>query len=250
MCTYVKATALPSCPEKEGYIARSDSNWVRSGLTQESQTAPANAQQICSLDPNCVAWNNFGYYILVKSPTAPSIAAAGIAFTPYDKMCTYVKASALQAVTTKPSQATGGGAMSLTNRVLAIRNRANSLCFAANDAQRLLLGITGVALRPCSARDATQGFKFVPSGNAFTIVDSKGRCVTTYSVFVRTAAVMRCSGGRDQLWTISSKSPDGKGPYLIKSQENGQCIINTRNSLGLGTCHLQSPNAAFELAAV
>jgi hypothetical protein len=247
---HLKTTALPSCPEKEGYIARSDTDWVRTAQTQESQTAPANAQQICSLDQNCVAWNSFGYYILVKSPTAPTVAAAGVSFTPYDKLCTYVKASALQAQPSTTKPAAGGGTFAITNHVLAVRNMANNLCFAANDAQRLLLGIHRVALVPCSARDATQGFKFVPSGNAFTITDSKGRCVTTYSVFVRTAAVMRCNGGRDQLWSIASQSPDGKGPYYIKSQESGQCIMKMRNSLGLGTCIRNNPNAAFQLAAV
>jgi hypothetical protein len=247
LCTYVKATALPSCPEKDGYVAKTDTNWVGSAQTQESQTAPANAQQICSLDQNCVAWNNFGYYILVKSPTSPTVAASGVSFTPYAKMCTYVKASALQAQpsTTKPAAA--GGTLTTTNR-LALRNMGSNLCLAANDAQRLVLGINRLALQPCSARDSTQGFKLVPAGNAFTIVDNKGRCVTTYSgVFVRTVAVMRCAGGVDQRWSIAPSSPDGRGPFFLKSQESGQCIINMRNSLGLGACDRSSANAAFQL---
>ncbi|WIA44538.1 hypothetical protein OEZ86_007272 [Tetradesmus obliquus] len=252
MCTYVKASALPSCPEKEGYITRSDTNWARSDKTQESQTAPANAQQICNLDPNCLAWNSFGYYILAQGGTAPTVAAAGVSFTPYDKLCTYVKASAAQAKPSISQPATGTGssmAGPMANQVLSFRHKAANLCVTANDVQRLLLGMTRLALSPCRSSDQTQGFKLVQNGNAYSIVDAKGRCVTTYSaIFVRTAAMSRCTNGADQRWTLTSLSSGGKGPYGIKSLENGSCITNMRNMLSLGACDMTA--AAFHVGPV
>jgi hypothetical protein len=249
LCTYVKTTALPSCPDKDGYITKADTNWVRTSQTQESQTTPGNAQQICNLDTNCLAWNNFGYYILAKGGTTPTVAASGISFQPYDKMCTYVKASALQTKPNSNPPGSGTGISSNTNQLLTFRNKANNLCFAANDAERLLLDIHRLALEPCSAARNTQGFKIVPAGKAFVIVDRKGRCITTYDgIFVRTAAVMRCTRNDDQLWSISSASANGRGPFTIKSQENGQCITNSRNLLTLGACSSSNANAAFQLA--
>jgi hypothetical protein len=257
LCTYVKTAALPSCPDKEGYITKSDTNWARTDRTQESQTAPGSAQQICNLDPNCLAWNSFGYYILASGGTAPTVAATGISLKPYDKLCTYVKASAAQAGSggSSSSSQSGGntGTSALTSQNLSFRNKANNLCFAANDAQRLLLGITRLAMSPCRSSDQTQGFKLQPAGNSntFTIVDNKGRCVTTYSgILVRTVAVMRCTRGADQLWSVIPSSSNGQGPFVVKSQENGQCIVNMRNVLGLGGCDVRNANAAFQLAPV
>ncbi|WIA44539.1 hypothetical protein OEZ86_007273 [Tetradesmus obliquus] len=94
-----------------------------------------------------------------------------------------------------------------------------------------------------------QGFKLVPTNNAYSIVDAKGRCVTTYSaIFVRTAAASRCTNGADQRWALTSLASGGKGPYRIKSLENGNCITNMRNTLSLGACDMTA--AAFHVGPV
>lgn len=95
LCTYVKATALSSCPDKAGYVTKSDTNWIGSDMTDGSQTSPANAQEVCDLDDNCLAWNNFGYYIFAVDGTEATVEATGISFTPYSKLCTYVKEYAM-----------------------------------------------------------------------------------------------------------------------------------------------------------
>jgi hypothetical protein len=82
LCVYVKDPP-PACPQKRGYKALADTNWKGSTVTKESQTTAENAQRICNLDANCVAWNSFGYYILGQP--------FDVTYTPYQGMCTYVK---------------------------------------------------------------------------------------------------------------------------------------------------------------
>jgi len=81
LCVYVKDPP-PACPAKAGYVALADTNWEGSNI-KESQTTPDNASKICDLDPNCVAWNSFGYYVLGR----PS----DIKLKPYKGLCVYTK---------------------------------------------------------------------------------------------------------------------------------------------------------------
>lgn len=84
----------PACPPKEGYIAKPDTNWQGGSKTTVSHTSAENAQKICNLDANCIAWNSFGYYIL-KSADVPTAdpSASGVVFVDYPGMCTYVAES-------------------------------------------------------------------------------------------------------------------------------------------------------------
>lgn len=245
LCTYVKATALPACPEKAGYNTKDNTNWVRSDKTQESQTLPANAEQICNLDSNCLAFNNFGYYILKSGSVAPTLAATGVKLTPYDKLCTYVKTSAEQAAPIPPPNPG-------SPKQVAFRNPASKLCFAVNENERLPLGIPRLLLSRCSAADKTQTFKMVQVKDGYNIVDSKGRCVTTFSgLIIRSAGLMNCGANRaDQLWFVSSVNPNGKGPYTIKSKDGGVCITQVRQAVSLGMCNPADANSVFESASV
>jgi hypothetical protein len=94
MCTYVKIAA-PRCPDKPGYVTKADTNWseASNGKTCGSQTSPENAEEICNLDGNCLAWNSYGYYLLAKNAKA-TVAATGLKFFSYEALCTYVKVSA------------------------------------------------------------------------------------------------------------------------------------------------------------
>jgi hypothetical protein len=94
-CTYVKTSAAPKCPDRRGYVTKVDTNWIEAstGRTCGSQTSPENAEKICNLDGNCLAWNNYGYYLNAKN-TKATVAATGLKFYPYETLCTYVKTSA------------------------------------------------------------------------------------------------------------------------------------------------------------
>jgi hypothetical protein len=92
ICMHVKIR----CPDKAGYVTKVDTNWSEtstSGRTRATQTSIQNAERICNLDGNCLAWNSFGYYLLAQN-TRATVAATGLKFISYETMCTYVKASA------------------------------------------------------------------------------------------------------------------------------------------------------------
>eukprot|EP00775_Hariotina_reticulata_P004920 gene4920-5163_t len=246
MCTYIKATALSSCPDKPGFVTRENTNWVASAKTKESQTAPDSAEKICNLDANCLAFNNFGYYILKSSDVALSIAAAGVSFTPYDKMCTYVKPAALSAQAPIAAQ-------SQQAKSFVFRNAASRQCFAVNDNVRLpLVGLPRLLASTCLASDKSQGFKVVSVGKLYSIVDAQGRCLTSYSgILITSAGFMKCANNRDdQLWALNSVTPNGKGPYLIQSKETGACIAILRGAVTLNDCNSRDTSMLFESAFV
>ena len=75
---------LAACaPAKKGYTLKADTNWVKGSGTTESQTAPGAAEQKCNADPDCVAWNSFGYVISGKRDS--------VSYIPYKSLCVYVK---------------------------------------------------------------------------------------------------------------------------------------------------------------
>jgi hypothetical protein len=73
-CMYVMAAAdahqrhslsAGSCPTRPGYNSLTDMMWVGNGTARALRTSPAgNAEKICSLERNCVAWNDKGFYFL------------------------------------------------------------------------------------------------------------------------------------------------------------------------------------------
>lgn len=84
----------PACPDKEGYLVQADTNWWGSDWTTGGQTSVAEAEEICNLDDNCMAFNDWGYYLVkVSSSDATSISGAGVTFHSHGGMCTYIKAS-------------------------------------------------------------------------------------------------------------------------------------------------------------
>jgi hypothetical protein len=92
MCTYIKATAV--CPEKPGYKIQAYSNWYsvrinRFLLESRAQNAAA-AEWMCDEDANCLAYNNYSYYVMARD-ARNTIEATGLRFGPADKVCTYVK---------------------------------------------------------------------------------------------------------------------------------------------------------------
>jgi hypothetical protein len=115
-----------------------------------------------------------------------------------------------------------------------------------------LLGQPRLLQSPCSESDATQGWSVRPAGQGvYTVADSKGRCLTTYSgLAVNAAVVMPCSGGADQKWALDSRTPNGKGPYAIRSPLTGACLSNVGRELLQAKCDLNDLNGLFESAFV
>jgi hypothetical protein len=90
LCTYVKTSAMQKCPDKAGYVTKADTNWIEAstGRTCGSQTSAENAEKICNLDDNCLAWHSYGYHLNAKN-TKATVAATGLKFYPYEALCTY-----------------------------------------------------------------------------------------------------------------------------------------------------------------
>ena len=91
------------------------------------------------------------------------------------------------------------------------KSRAAGSCLSLAGGQRLL-DIPRVQLGACAASDTTQGFTVsaVPSGG-YRILDSAGRCLTTYSGMLLTGVVaMPCDSQPDKVWDVASLSPGGK----------------------------------------
>ena len=87
---------------------------------------------------------------------------------------------------------------------------------------------------PCSESEAMQGWSVKPTGQGvYSITDSNDRCLTTYSGLggLRAAIVMPCSGGADQRWVLDSRTPNGKGPYTIRSPLTDACMSNVGKEL-------------------
>jgi len=116
----------------------------------------------------------------------------------------------------------------------------------------VLFGQPRLQQSPCSESDATQGWSVRPAGQGvYTIADAKGRCLTTYSgLAVRAAVVMPCSGGSDQKWALDSRTPNGKGPYTIRSPLTGACLSNVGKELVQARCDPNDLNDVFESAFV
>ncbi|KAG2451054.1 hypothetical protein HYH02_004322 [Chlamydomonas schloesseri] len=73
------------CPDKKGYILLVDTNYQGNSRAKGGQLWPAvKAEKLCTADPSCIAWNDWGYYL----------NSGGVQlYYPYDNMCTYVKDS-------------------------------------------------------------------------------------------------------------------------------------------------------------
>lgn len=257
MCTYVKQSAVP-CPDKAGYVTREFTNWEGSDKTKESQTSPPeNAEKICNLDANCLAFNSFGYYILKKSEVPMSLSAAGVSFSPYEKICTYVK-TALSTPSQKPTPSVPSQTATPSQKptpsqpkTFVFRNSASRQCFGVNENVRLPVGgLPRLLSTTCSAADKSQGFKVVSVGNLYNIIDSQGRCLTSYSgLLIESAGFMRCAPNRaDQLWALNSTTPNGKGPYLIQSKDENTCLAIERGAVALEACNARDTTMLFESA--
>ena len=73
-----------SCPARPGYNSLMDMIWVADGRSNPLRTSPpVNAEKICSLDRNCVAWNDKGFYFLGTIGS----------YRPQARTCSYVKVS-------------------------------------------------------------------------------------------------------------------------------------------------------------
>lgn len=131
------------------------------------------------------------------------------------------------------------------------RSATTRQCLSVRDGVALL-GQPRLMQSPCSESDATQGWSVRPAGQGvYSIADSKGRCLTTYSgLAVRSAVVMPCSGASDQKWALDSRTPNGKGPYTIRSTLTGACLSNVGKDLVQAKCDPNDLNDVFESASV
>jgi hypothetical protein len=209
-----------------------------------------------------LAWNSYGYYLLKSTDVPLSIAAAGVSFSPYDELCTYVKQAALSAQATSNNNNKNNQQQAATGQVspanqqnkgVAFRNAASRQCFAVNDNNRLpLWGTPRLLSTTCSASDKSQGFKVVSVGKAYNIIDSQGRCLTSYSgILIVSAGFVKCGSNRsDQLWAVRSINSNGKGPYLIQSNQSGTCISIEGGSVTLDGCNARDATMLFDSAFV
>ncbi len=70
-----------ACPPKDGFAVIPDKNWVGSSGSYSGQTTFSAAEKICRANPQCKAFNSYGYYI-----------NGGISsFHDYIGLCIYVK---------------------------------------------------------------------------------------------------------------------------------------------------------------
>ena len=70
------------------YALKSNLNWQGTSETYEgAQTSAAEAEKICNSNFNCLAWNNWGYYILKKTASS----SPSLTFFEYGGLCVYVK---------------------------------------------------------------------------------------------------------------------------------------------------------------
>jgi hypothetical protein len=74
-------------PADPGYTLISNKNWEGTPDTSGGQSSPEEAEKICSSTFNCLAWNNFGYYI--TNETAPY--SSNLSYFDYDGLCIYEK---------------------------------------------------------------------------------------------------------------------------------------------------------------
>jgi hypothetical protein len=82
------AFAQTKCaPAKAGYTLKADTNWKKLAGSTEAKVTPAEAEKMCNSNAGCLAWNNFGYYILASG--GPS----ALSFSPYVGLCVYVKSA-------------------------------------------------------------------------------------------------------------------------------------------------------------
>lgn len=244
MCTYIKTGAVPFCPDIANYTTREFTNWVGSAKTQEARTTPENVEAICNLDPHCLAFNSFGYYLLLKFTDTPfSIVAANVSFYPFSHLCTYVKSSALPALIPEPISAF------VKAKTFVFRNVAADQCFAASDAQKLpFMGLPHRLLASnCSDSDKSQKFQIGQVGVLSVITDSKDRCLTSYNgVLMKSAGFIKCASRADQLWALNSTTPDDIGPHLLQSNKTGTCIAIQRGAVVLDACNPRDTMMLFE----
>jgi Ricin-type beta-trefoil lectin domain len=141
-------------------------------------------------------------------------------------------------------------APSLSKRFV-FRSATTRQCLSVKEGVALL-GQPRLLQSPCSESDATQGWSVRPAGQGvYTVADAKGRCLATYSgIAVRAAVVMPCSGGADQKWALDSRTPNGKGPYTIRSPLTGACLSNVGKELVQAKCDPSDLNDLFESAFV
>ena len=61
-----------------------------------------------------------------------------------------------------------------------------------------------------------------------------------------TGILMRCDGGLDKVWAITSLTPNGKGPFVLRSQSAGLCLSNASKGVVLEECDANDVNDLFE----
>lgn len=128
------------------------------------------------------------------------------------------------------------------------RSLANRLCFTYQDGTTAL-GFPRLLLAQCSQADANSGFSVKDIGGGdFQITDNKGRCLTTLvaGLLGQTAILMKCDNAPDKAWKITSLSPGGKGPYLLRSRSAGLCLSNAAKGIILDECDQGDTNTLFE----
>jgi hypothetical protein len=74
-------------PADPGYTLISEKNWAGTSETSEGHTGPEEAKKICASTFNCLAWNNYGYYIQKKA--APF--SLDLKYFDYGGLCIYKK---------------------------------------------------------------------------------------------------------------------------------------------------------------
>jgi hypothetical protein len=98
----------------------------------------------------------------------------------------------------------------LQGKRFVFKSQATGKCLSLAGGQRLL-NIPRVQLEYCNPGDSTQGYTVRPAGSDYQIVDSTGKCLTTYSGMLLTGVVaMPCDGQPDKMWAVTSLTPGGK----------------------------------------
>lgn len=153
----------------------------------------------------------------------------------------------------KPKAPATPAAPSLAGKRFVFRSMTTRQCLSSREGVALL-GQPRVLQTACNEGDAAQGWIVRSAGGDggqfYTIENPRG-CLTTYSGFsLRAAVVMRCSGGADQRWALDSRTPNGKGPYTIRSPLTGACLSNVGKELVQVKCDPEDMNDLFESAFV
>ena len=61
-----------------------------------------------------------------------------------------------------------------------------------------------------------------------------------------TGIFQKCDGGLDKVWGITSLTPNGKGPFVLRSKSAGLCLSNASKGVVLEECDSNDVNDLFE----